>query len=89
MVERPGRWGSAATLGAVTSSRYRCTSCGNLTRFEVTVSRRERAYHHYTVGGKLDLEDVELLEETIESVQCRWCGPPGVIETVTADVTAD
>ncbi len=55
----------------MTSSRYRCTSCGNLTRFEVTVSRRERAYHHYTVGGELDLEDVEVLDETVTSKRVR------------------
>ena len=81
--------GRAATLGDVTSSRYRCTSCGNLTRFEVTVSRRERAFHHYTVGGDLDLEDVEVLEEPIESVHCRWCGPPGVVETMAAAAAAE
>ena len=37
------------------SARYRCTSCGNLTRFDVTTSRRTRAYHHFTVGGDLIL----------------------------------
>ena len=37
--------------------RYRCTACGNLTRFEVTVLRRTRAFHHFTVGGELSIED--------------------------------
>lgn len=55
-------------------TRYRCTACGNLTRFEVTTTRRTRAFHHYTIGGELSLEDVELLEEHVERVVCRWCG---------------
>lgn len=56
------------------STRYRCTACGNLTRFEVTTTRRTRAFHHYTIGGELNVEDVEVLEEDVESVVCRWCG---------------
>jgi hypothetical protein len=54
--------------------RYRCTSCGNLTRFDVTTTRRTRAFHHYSVGGELSVEDVEVLDETVEEVSCRWCG---------------
>lgn len=65
--------------------RYRCTSCGNLTRFDVTVSRRERAYHHYTVGGELNVEDVDVLDEVVERVDCRWCGPPGRVEHIEVD----
>ncbi|MEM8905771.1 MAG: hypothetical protein AAGF02_18860 [Actinomycetota bacterium] len=71
------------------SPRYRCASCGNLTRFEVTVSRRERGYHHFTVGGELEIEDREVLDEIIESVLCRWCGPPGRVETIDAGATAE
>lgn len=54
--------------------RYRCTACGNLTRFDVTTTRRTRAYHHYSVGGELDVEQTELLDEQVEEVSCRWCG---------------
>ncbi len=57
--------------------RYRCTSCGNLTRFDVVARRRTRAYHHYTVGGDMQVEDVEVLDDEVESVTCRWCGPAG------------
>ena len=60
--------------------RYRCTTCGNLTRFEVTTTRRTRAYHHYTVGGELAIEDEQLLGEEVESVECRWCGPAGEVD---------
>jgi|SRR5690554_503305 hypothetical protein len=54
--------------------RYRCTACGNLTRFEVTTTRRTRAFHHYTIGGELTVEEPEVLHEEVESVVCRWCG---------------
>jgi hypothetical protein len=63
-----------------TAARYRCTSCGNLTRFDVTTTRRTRAYHHYTVGGELTVEDEQVLDESVESVECRWCGPAGRVE---------
>ena len=39
------------------ATRYRCTACGNLTRFDVVSTRRTRAYHHFTVGGDLRIED--------------------------------
>ena len=64
------------------SARYRCTSCGNLTRFDVTSSRRTRAYHHYTVGGELSIEDEQVLDEAIESIECRWCGAAGNVEAL-------
>ena len=54
--------------------RYRCAACGNLTRFDVTATRRTRAYHHYTVGGEMVVESEDVLEERIEEVSCRWCG---------------
>ncbi|HQF95890.1 MAG TPA: hypothetical protein PLS46_17100 [Microthrixaceae bacterium] len=54
--------------------RYRCSACGNLTRFDVKVTRTTRSFHHYSVGGELEVEDVEVLAEDIEDVSCRWCG---------------
>lgn len=56
------------------STRYRCRSCGNLTRFDVTVTRRTREYHHFSVGGDLEVEDLDLLAERVEAIVCRWCG---------------
>lgn len=42
---------------------------------------RTRAFHHFTVGGDLTVEDNEVLDERIESVICRWCGTStGVVE---------
>lgn len=56
--------------------RHRCTACGNLTRFDVTTTRRTKAYHHFTIGGELEIEDEEVLGLTVEEVSCRWCGTP-------------
>ncbi|CAN5415873.1 hypothetical protein BH10ACT1_BH10ACT1_37940 [soil metagenome] len=69
--------------------RYRCTSCGNLTRFDVTSTRRTTAYHHYTVGGELSVEDEQVLEDRIESVECRWCGAAGKVEVLDADAATE
>jgi hypothetical protein len=68
-------------MSAVPATRYRCTSCGNLTRFDVTTARRSRAFHHYTVGGELSIEEDQVLDEQVESVVCRWCGPAGRVAT--------
>ena len=68
--------------------RYRCASCGNLTRFDVVTTRRTRAFHHYTVGGELSVEETEVLGESVESVTCRWCGPAGSVEQL-ADASRD
>ena len=62
--------------------RYRCAACGNVTRFDVTASARTRAFHHYTIGGELTVEDVEVLDERVESVSCRWCGSPKAVEAL-------
>jgi hypothetical protein len=71
----------------VTITRYRCTACGNLTRFDVTTTRTTRAYHHYTVGGELVVEDEEVQEEWVDAVTCRWCGHGRAVEILTAEVT--
>jgi len=49
------------------TSRYRCTACGNLTRFDVVATRRTRAFWHYTVGGELPVEEEQVLDATIEA----------------------
>jgi len=72
----------------VSGSRYRCTSCGNLTRFDVTVLQRTKAYYHFSLGGDLSVEDPEVLDEQVEQVVCRWCGPPGQVVAVEADIPA-
>jgi hypothetical protein len=54
--------------------RYRCDGCGNLTRFDVTVSQTTRAFYHFTVGGDLEVEDEHVLAREVDQVVCRWCG---------------
>jgi hypothetical protein len=66
---------------AVQTPRYRCDACGNLTRFDVTVSERTKAFYHFTVGGDLVVEDREVLARQVDEVVCRWCGHGrGVVE---------
>lgn len=66
----------------VPAVRYRCAACGNLTRFDVTVTRRTRGFHHYSLGGDLAVEEVEVLSETVEEVACRWCGSGRAVRAV-------
>lgn len=58
-------------------TRYRCSACGNLTRFDVVATTRTRAFWHYSVGGELQVEDEEILERHVERVTCRWCAASG------------
>jgi hypothetical protein len=67
------------------TKRYRCSACGNLTRFDVVALRRTRAYHHFSVGGELHVEDEVVLDETVEEVTCRWCGNGTAVETVDSE----
>ena len=73
------------------TARYRCTGCGNVTRFDVVATRRTRAFHHFSVGGDLEVEDEEVLEERVEAVSCRWCGATGdrIEEVVFDEETSD
>lgn len=66
-------------------TRYRCAACGNLTRFDVVTDRRTRAFHHFSVGGELTLEDEEVLSEQVVEVSCRWCGHGRAVEVVDPD----
>jgi hypothetical protein len=67
----------------VADVRYRCAACGNLTRFDVMTDRRTRAFHHYSVGGELSVEEEEVLSEEVVEVQCRWCGHGRSIEILS------
>lgn len=58
---------------------YRCEACGNKTRFDVFESKRVRAFHHFTLGGDVTIDEEEVLERSIERVVCRWCGSADAI----------
>lgn len=59
---------------------YRCSHCGNKTRFDVVETVRRRSYHHFTVGGDLQIDEEEILDRRVESVTCRWCDRSDGIE---------
>jgi len=67
---------------AGSTSRFRCAACGNLTRFDVVMNRRTRAFHHFSVGGDLTIEEVEVLDESVEEVLCRWCGNGSAVDVL-------
>jgi hypothetical protein len=64
------------------TSRWRCTLCGNLTRFDVQRSTRAREYVHVSLAGEPVVEERELLSESVEHVTCRWCGRADSVEVV-------
>lgn len=70
-------------------TRFRCAACGNLTRFDVVETRRSRAYHHFTVGGDLTVEEEEVLSVDRERVTCRWCGSSDAVEEIPIDAPAE
>ncbi|MFE1977724.1 hypothetical protein [Streptomyces hygroscopicus] len=63
-------------------TRWRCTLCGNLTRFDVTRSTRAVEFVHLDLAGEPRVEEREVLSESIESVRCRWCNAVDQIELV-------
>jgi hypothetical protein len=65
--------------------RLRCTACGNLTRFDVTVTRRVKEFRHFSVGGDLTVETADVLDEELEQVVCRWCNATGDAIEVRTD----
>jgi transposase len=68
---------------------YRCDGCGNKTRFDVFASKRVRAFHHYSLGGRLTVEEEEVLDEKVERVVCRWCGSSDAIVVEVSEAPAE
>jgi len=64
------------------ATRWRCTLCGNLTRFDVTRSTRSREYVHVDLAGQQAVEERALLNDVVEHVTCRWCNAVDRIEVV-------
>ncbi len=70
-------------------TRWRCSQCGNLTRFDVVRSSRVKEYVHLDLAGEPAVEDTQVLSETLEEVRCRWCGATGTIELVPRPTVAE
>ena len=65
-----------------TTERWRCTACGNLTRFDVTRTERAVEFVHVDLAGQPSVEEREVLSETVEHVTCRWCNAVDQVEVV-------
>jgi hypothetical protein len=64
------------------TTRWRCSRCGNLTRFDVVRSTKAKQYWHFDLGGEHTVETEEAVRDEIESVSCRWCGANDSVELV-------
>jgi hypothetical protein len=73
----------------VSATRYRCDGCGNLTRFDVTTSQTTKAFHHYSVGGDMMVEEQEILAYNVDDVVCRWCGHGNSVVEITGEELVD
>ena len=72
------------------NQRWRCAGCGNLTRFDVTRTRRTTEFWHFDLAGDHRVEETDVRDEAVETVSCRWCGRDDAIELVSrTDVVAD
>ena len=63
--------------------RYRCDGYGNVTRFDVIATSRTCRFAHYDLAGDVTIEEETVLEETVESVTCHWCGRSDAISRET------
>ena len=63
--------------------RWRCAGCGNLTRFDVTRTRRTTEFWHFDLAGEHTIEETQVRGETVETITCRWCGRNDAIELVS------
>ena len=63
-------------------SRWRCTLCGNLTRFDVTRSTRASEYVHVDLSGNQVVEDRTVHTDVVEHVSCRWCHAVDQVEVI-------
>lgn len=67
-------------------TRWRCAACGNLTRFDVVRTLRSREFLHVSLAGEPQVQEREVLTETIERVTCRWCA---AVDSVVIEARPD
>jgi RNase P subunit RPR2 len=65
------------------STRWRCSGCGNLTRFDVTRTRRTTEFWHFDLAGDHRVEESTTDHEDVSAVTCRWCGRSDAVELVS------
>ena len=71
------------------TTRWRCGGCGNLTRFDVTRTRRTTEYWHFDLSGEHRIEETSTERDDVAAVTCRWCGRSDAIELVVRTGTVD
>ena len=64
---------------------YRCSHCGNKTRFDVYETVRRRRYEHADLSGAVTVDEEEILDRSVERVVCRWCDRDDGIEVADGD----
>ena len=62
------------------TTTYRCSHCGNRTRFDVYESLDRRRFLHFTLGGDVDVDEDEVLSSQVTKIVCRWCDRDDAIE---------
>jgi hypothetical protein len=55
-----------------------------LTRFDITTTATVKSFHHFTVGGEVEIEETEVLRSSVDAIVCRWCGHGRAIEVISA-----
>lgn len=63
-------------------TRWRCSRCGNLTRFDVSRTQSSNEFWHFDLAGEPQIEDREIKSDEILEVKCRWCGTGAAVELV-------
>ena len=81
-------WVADLARGLDIGSRFRCDACGNVTRFDVVERLRVRRFHHFDLGGVGRVEEEDVLERSVESVTCRWCGRGDAVSVEAVPGTA-
>lgn len=66
-------------------SSYRCSACGNKTRFDVYDTVRRRRFEHADLAGSATIEEEEILERSVDRVVCRWCDSSDAVEEYQPD----
>jgi hypothetical protein len=68
------------------TTRWRCTRCGNLTRFDVRRDQVAHEFWHFDLSGEPVIEERNLASDAVQEVKCRWCGVGAVVELIARTV---
>ena len=63
-------------------TRWRCTACGNLTRFDVWRTLKVQDFVHADLAGEPVVEERVVLGDTVDRAVCRWCSAVDQVELV-------